>query len=311
MFFSADAGGAFGGGGFADSDNSGQEDSPQDNSGFGPDSPEPNETGNQFQKAEEPAVNPAWNPVLENIPPEFHNKLIPHFKEWDSNYQKGLDKVRNEVQSQYSAYQPFVEQGVEPQNIEQALTLMQALNDNPQQVLEALQQSIGGDQGSNETHQVDPDHYDPDDITNHPKFQELENNFNALVEAMESETQAQQEQRQYEESLKEIETTVETLTPQFQEHYGFEMDTEQVLRLAIQNMEMGEADNLDIPAAAKQWGDMINQYRAPAPTPGQMTPNILPTSGGIPQANVDIAKLSGDEREQFVANMLASANKEN
>lgn len=265
-------------------------------------------TENQDSPNENGGVNPAWNPVLESIPAEFHNVLTPHFKEWDSNYQKGLEKARSEVQAQYDPYKPFIENQVDPQQIQQSLELFQILENDPQRVYEALHEQFGTEdfaQGQDD----DDFSYDPGAVENSPQFQQLQANFNALAEQIQSQQEQQQEQQIYEEELNNIQSTVEDLAPKFQQQYGFEMDREQVLRIAIQNMEMTNSD-LDIPGAAKEFADMVSRYRTPAPPPGQQTPNVLPTNGGIPQANFDVTKLDEDQRQELVAEMLRKAHEQ-
>lgn len=256
-------------------------------------------------------VNPAWNPVLENIPTEFHNVLTPHFKEWDANYQKGLEKTRSEVQAQYEPYQQFVENQIDPTQIQQSLELFQILESDPQRVYEALKGQFETEDTNAQGFGDDEDYgYDPGAVQNSPEFQQLQENFNALSEQIQTQQQEQQDQQIYEQELSNIQSTVENLAPQFEQQHGFEMDRAEVLRIAIQNMEMNGTD-LDIPAAAEEFAGIINRYRTPTPPPGQQTPSVMPASGGIPQANFDVTKLNEDQRQDLVAEMLRKAQQGN
>lgn len=265
--------------------------------------------GNQSSPTETEGINPAWSPALENIPAEFHNVLTPHFKEWDVNYQKGLEKTRSEVQAQYAPFQEFLDNKVDPQQIQQSLQLYQIMESEPQKVYEALRGQFEEEQGA-QGQQNEFDSYDPGAVENSPQFQELQRNFEALSEQIQNQQTEQQQQELYNQELTSIQTTVEDLAPKFQAQHGFEMDREQVLRIAIQNMEINGTD-LDIPAAAQEFASMVNKYRTPEPPPGQQTPNVLPTSGGIPQANFDVTKLNEDQRQDLVAEMIRKAHQGN
>lgn len=291
----------FGGFDFSSAENTGEESQ----------APEVPQEEVQSSPNDDSGINPAWNPVLENIPSEFHNVLTPHFKEWDVNYQKGLEKTRSEVQAQYQPYQQFLDNQVDPNQIQQSLELFQILESDPQRVYEALKGQFEQEDPNAQGQMSDEDFsYDPGAVENSPQFQQLQANFNALSEQIQSQQQEQQEQQIYEQELNNIQSTVEDLAPKFQQQYGFEMDREQVLRIAIQNMEMNEGSDLDIPGAANEFAQMVNRYRTPAPPPGQQTPNVLPASGGIPQANFDVTKLNEDQRQDLVAEMLRKAQEQ-
>lgn len=270
--------------------------------------PQPDDAGesepNMFAQQDEPAgINPAWNPVLNEIPEEFRSKVTPYLSEWDKNYHSGLEKARNEVQSQYADFQPFIDNEVSPETLAQSYQLYQALENNPQSVMEALQQAIGETYGEDDD-QGDDEHYDPNDIANDPRYQRLEQQVQQMMEGIQSKEEQEQFQQEFDNSVNEIEQSIEQILPQFKEHFGFDMNPQEVLRIAIGQAEENDTE-IDLMGAAQYWGDMINQYRTPEPQVGFKS---MPTSGGVPSTNVDVTKLSSEESKALVVDLLAQAN---
>lgn len=111
--------------------------------------PYQNDQGNpqegQQQEQFQGGVNPNWNEVLNVVPKDFHNQLMPVFQKWDQNHQQGLQKVH----SQYADYKEFVDGKVPADHIRQALGITRALEENPQAVYEALAQQFGPNQANN------------------------------------------------------------------------------------------------------------------------------------------------------------------
>lgn len=88
----------------------------------------------QQQQQDEVKFNEAWNPLLEKIPTQFHNLIAPDLKQWDQNYNNSIQKVH----SQYAAYKPFLEQQIDPNALNEAYMLRQALEQDPMKFVQAL-----------------------------------------------------------------------------------------------------------------------------------------------------------------------------
>lgn len=273
------------------------------------DTPQPNESSddpNPFSSNEgneESGFNPAWNPVLDEIPQEFHNKIAPHLSEWDRNYHAGLEKARNEVQSQYEPYQLFVDNEISPELLTNAYQVYQAIENNPEAVIQALQQALGGEEPEGQGEEEGEEFYDANSVANDPRYLALEEKFNNLVEGMESREQQEAFEAEIDQARNEIDSAIEVIGPKFKEHFGFDMNTEEVLRIAISAAEENDSE-LDLMAAAQHFGDMVSKYRTPEPQSGF---KAMPTSGGVPSTNVDVTQLSSEESKDLVAKMLREA----
>lgn len=253
--------------------------------------------------ADESGFNPAWNTVLNEIPSEFHNKVAPHLSEWDKNYQNGLEKARNEVQSQYEPFKQFLDNEIDPEELQRSYAIYQAINENPAGVVEALQQALGNDSDQGED---DGERYDPNDLSNNPEYQKLQNEFNQFREAFETQEQQKAYEAEQAEMVDSITNELEGLSPKFKEAFGFDMDPEEVLRIAIQNAEENDTE-VDLFGAAQHFGDMISQYRQEQPSAPQNGFKVMNTSGGVPSTQQDVSKLSDEESKALMVQMLQQA----
>lgn len=84
-----------------------------------------------------PGLNPAWEPVLSLLPEQFHSVVTPHFGEWDKQAQQRIEAVNSQIKD-YEPYKPFIEHGITSDEVEQGLRLMFEINNNPQNVYNAL-----------------------------------------------------------------------------------------------------------------------------------------------------------------------------
>src|SRR6266496_4647872 len=85
------------------------------------------------------SINPAWNDLLEVVPSQLHSLVTPYLQKWDKNYQEGINKVH----SQYEPYKSYIDNEIQPGQIDYALQLMQAIESRPAEVIKALQEWSG------------------------------------------------------------------------------------------------------------------------------------------------------------------------
>jgi hypothetical protein len=236
-------------------------------------------------------INPAWNDLLGIIPSELHEQVQPHLQKWDQNYNSGLQKVH----SQYEGYQPFVDNGVEPTQISYALQLLDMVESNPQQVMDAMQQYLlqeqGGDPGqqnpfeqqgqSNEQQQFD--------LAGNPQFNELQAMVTQMAQLL---VQENQEKTQQQEDA-ELE---QTLT-QLREEKG-DFDEQWVFSRALANPD---ADLGEIVDAYHQF---VQQVRQSGNAPG---PKVLGSGSSLPQG-VNPSQMDDKGRRSLVMQMLGQQN---
>lgn len=228
-------------------------------------------------------VNPAWNDVLGIIPETLHSQITPHFQKWDQNFQTQIQKVH----SQYEPWKPFIDNGVDPADVDYGLGLLNAIATNPQEVLSALQealQSESGDleqQGQNESTPGATNF----DISQHPEFQKVQGLVDTMAELLLS--QKEQEQQAQEDAA--LEQELETL----REQHG-EFDEETVLSLALKY-------DGDLEKAYQHYSQVFGSSQR------QPGPPILGSGGSAPNFSLDPKKMDSVQTRQTVAQYLKDA----
>lgn len=235
-----------------------------------------------------PSINPAWEELLGVVPSQLHSQVTPHLSKWDQNFQSKI----NEVHSQYEPWKKYQDGGVSPDDVDYALGLLNALSENPNEVIKALQEWVGAEnpeqQGQlNQTPQNQ--NLEDDPILSHPKVQEMQEALNTMAQIILS----GREKEQQAAADAELESDLEAL----KEQYG-EFDEELVLALATQGDEF---DYAALENAVKTVQERTKVVRQPGP----------PVLGGGTAPPSDLPKPQSDaERRQLVANMLRQATQD-
>lgn len=242
-----------------------------------------------------PSVNPAWSELLGVVPEQLHSQITPHLSKWDNNFQTKI----NEVHSQYEPWKPIIEQGATPDDVNYALGLLNALSENPQEVIKALTEWAGAESSTeqqgqfNQTQQqVDPNE---DPILSHPKVREMQQALETMAQVMLS----QREQEQQAQADTELAEDLTSLREKYKEQGDF--DEEFVLTLAA------NSDKFDFNAlenAVQKYYEKRDQILSTKRQPG---PPVLGSGGAIPAQMPDMKKASDVERRQMIASMLTQA----
>ncbi len=235
--------------------------------------------------------NPAWSELLSVIPQDLHEQVQPHLQKWDQNYQTGIQKVH----SQYEGYKPFVENGIAPEQMSYALQLLDQIETNPQQVMEAMQQYLLQDEGGYD--QGGQGGYDPYqeqqgqnndtafDLGSNPQFSELQQMVSQIAQVLvqqNQDSQAQQEDAQLDQEL----TSLRETKGDFDENW--------VLSQMMMNpeMELGEA--------VDAYHNFVQGIRQGGNMPG---PKVLGSGSSLPQG-VRPSQMDDKGRRSLVAQML-------
>lgn len=227
--------------------------------------------------------NPAWGELLNVLPSQLHGVVKPHLQKWD----QGVQQRFQQVHSQYEPWQGIADQGVTPDDVMQALGILQTINDDPQRVYEALAEHLGvgadeqGGAGEEEEFSGNEEYQDP-------RYDELQGQFQNMAQIM----LAQHEQAVAEEEDQALDSHLSELTEKFGEY-----DERYVL--AMMDTGMSGED------AVQQYQQLISQ------TAGQINrppaPKILNPGGGLPSQAVNPSELTDKGRRDLVAQMLSAA----
>lgn len=259
------------------------------NLGEGPADTSQLDNGGQTPVAE-PTINPAWSPLLEQLPTSLHGMVTPHLKEWDQNYQQGLQKVHSE----YESWKPFQEAGLEPDALYQGYQIQQALEADPQKFIEAVMEHYGvqfpqqGQQPEEVIGEEEPGLYD---IAQDPEFQR----YGQMTEKMAELLIAQQQEAADAQSDAELDADLADA----RKNLG-EFDEDYVLQRILYYQE-------DVPTAVQSYKahveGIISQHRNPA----AQAPVIMGSGGGTPAQNTVVNNMSAQDRRALIAQTLAAA----
>ena len=229
--------------------------------------------------------NPAWSELLGVLPTQLHGVVKPHLQKWDQNYQRDVQQVH----SQYQPWQQFADQGIEPDDVTQAMQILQTMNENPQAVYEALAEHLGiSEQGGAESEGEEYGAEEEED----PRYAELRQGYENLAQIVvgqHEEKQAAQEDKQLDDYLNQLTQTL----GEYDERYV----------LALMDTGMSGED------AVREFQNLISEKagavnRPPAPT-------VMSPGGSPPSQAINPAELDDKGRRSLVAQMLQTVAQQN
>lgn len=250
------------------------------------------DAGNEVQgDAQAPGPNPAWNDVLSVLPDQFHQMVTPHFEKWDQAANSRVESVNSQLK-QFEAYKPFAEHGISSDEIEQGLRLIYEVNNNPQNVYDALAKAYNfgqaaaapnntSESGEAETSQADP------------RYDQLQNGLQLVSQIVLADAQAKQ--------AAQADWALDKELNELKEKHG-EYDEKYVLAM-MQNGMSGEE-------AVQAFNNLKTNFAQNRP----FAPNILSTASGgagVPSNAIDPTKLSSKDTKSLVAQMLEAAARQN
>lgn len=240
-------------------------------------------------------VNPAWNDALSGIPEEYHSHLHQTFSTWDKGVQDKISKVH----SQYEGYRPFLDAGIQPEEMNFAVGILNAINSNPQQVVEALNewlaQESGGNPPSNEQQGLGSQPQATEfDLSQHPEYKKMNDMVNTMAQIFVTQRE-QEEQREDDEALEQELSAAREKLGDFDEEYV-------IGRL----IAAGGRESVEDAVQAYQQlveGAIQNHRRPNAPP-------VLSGGGSFPNSNVKPRELDSSQTKNLVAQMLAAAQQQ-
>lgn len=258
----------------------------------------PIEDGGQVQDnspdaGDVPGPNPAWNDVLEILPEQFHQVVTPHFQKWDQSAQQRIEQVNSQLKD-FEGFKPFVEHGINPQEVEQGLRIMWEINNNPENVYKALAEAYKFGQEAPPVANTNAVTNDDDDETPYGVDPEISSKLEQHDGLLQAVAQIVLNDAQAKEAAS-ADSALEKELNSLKEKHG-DYDEEYVLTKML-NGASGED-------AVKSYQNLVQRL-----SPKPFAPNVLGSNGGgtgLPSQAIDPTKLSGKETRNLVAQMLAA-----
>lgn len=264
------------------------------------------ETGPEVTSpAESESVNPAWQPILEQLPAEFHKIVTPHLKE--------LDDSRRDLDAKYNALKPYEElaaNNVPVDYIRQTLSFYNAVDADPKGFYEYLGNQLGitPQQAAQVVKDAAETEANPAELDeNDPVAKQLLETQRQLAElqsrqgGMESVVQQEAERIRNERADAELSKQISAL----QEKHGASFNTPMVLHFT--QMRMQATGKVDLNAGYQDYLNFAEQIRNQA-TPNDTAPTILPGAGGYAGSTyVSPADMDVDQKAALFKQMLDAA----
>jgi len=253
---------------------------------------------------EQQPLNPAWEPVLKDLPEYFHPKAKEHFRTWDDNYRK-LEAEKSSLADKYKPYEQYLE--VDPQTLQYGLGMLQRVQQDPLALYQALQDHVRQLGLLKEEQQNPPDSQEPTDLGVDPKLQEFEKRQQQLDERQQQ-IDAYIQQQVYEQQVSGYEKDIDTKVQEIIKKYGDKsVDVPDLLQRMYVQTQRGNG-NFDAEAAYQEQLETFKRLYA-AQSQGRPAPNVLPTNGTIaPSSEVKPEDMNEDQRKAYFKHLLDLAN---
>lgn len=259
------------------------------------------------QPSNTPPAAPVQTPVayakqLEQIPEALRPMVEPTFKEWDANVNRRFD----EVHSRYAPYKEFIDAGLQPGQLREAVDLMKMVVQDPRRIYEALGEHLGitpqqAAQVLSGQGQVDePDEFDLGEteeaqqynLENDPRFQHYAQQQEQITQML----QQQQTQAVQAEADQWIESRISETTKML-ESKGIEPDWDYILGVAGALSQSGRVPDNDqaFDQAVQSYITKVDSWRG-RPTAGSNAPLVMPTNGGTPSTGLPPMDTAKDRR---------------
>lgn len=242
--------------------------------------------------------NPAWDSLLSAVPEEFHNHLKTGFGEWD----KGVQNRFQKVQQQYAplkAYEEFATLGVQPTDINEAMQIRHAMQNDPASLYKWLQDSYNlgqASQGQEEIEEVELS--ETDAFFNDPRYVELQNKANFAEQAI--------KQFNQQAVTSKVAEQVDTETKAVQEKFpGLN-----IADVATYALGLSKNDNSmpNLMQAAERMASFVPNAAPPVERVSDTAPPVISGNRGLPMNKINYGAMSSDDRSKLFAELAKAAN---
>lgn len=223
--------------------------------------------------------NPAWNEVLGIIPKEFHPQVTPHFKQWDQNFQQSLEKAKAEATKPYQAYQQFVDNRINPQELVAAYQVFQGLNEKPLDIYNRLGDMLRSN-GLLQPDEKLPEETE-EEVFKDPRVDKVLEQQQLFMQQFQAQQQQAQQQQALQQFAQQMDAQIEDEFGQLSQSVGQIPDW---LRLELINRASTMTDTLQRPVSILEAFQNFQQVQSQVQkvSPSTNAPRVIPSGGGFP-----------------------------
>lgn len=265
------------------------------------------DTVQQTETPSEGGINPVWDPIRQELGLQFE-AIKPHLLEIDKGFNKGV----TEANAKYTPWKSFDEQGITPDAVTNAFTMLQKLDSNPEEVYTALGQFLqeNGRLPKNAAEAAQAlDDVDEDGEGETPEQKELRE-LREKVEGFQTYQQAQQEEQLKQQLDSKAEQEVAQEYDTFDKAHP---DLDPATRQEVLNRHYMYAASgpQNIRTLDEVYAEVDAFKKSFAPRPNDLAPRLPGTGGGVPTGETKrTEELSRGESQDLLAALVANANKQ-
>jgi hypothetical protein len=242
------------------------------------------------------------NPFLERVDPAHREVVEPYLKQWDANATRRFQ----EIHSTYDPYKFLVDNQVDPQIVNNSLSLYSLLETDPEKLYYLLQQEAqvhgwGQQQGQPGSQYVE-DQYQGLPTQFVSEFQGLQQQNAQMLQALQAVggwINAQQTTTQEQQEDQELDRTLGLM----RQEYG-DFDEQYILA----QMSTGASPEQAMQAYQGLVQGLLQQQEQSGGGRGRFAPRVMGSGGVVPMEGTDVKKASGQEVTDLVASVLAQSN---
>ena len=235
-----------------------------------------------------------WDPIFSKIPQEFHEAITPELRKWEQNANQRFQQIHDE----YSAYKPFRDQQISPQDIQEALGVYQNIGNDPLAFFENYKQALLQNGMLEEAQEVQDAIDEHEDETTNPVLSELRE----LKQRQAQWEQQIQQQYQSEQQAKIAQQADHDIAQEFADleakHGAFSPSYRQALAEKAWAMQQQSGQVVPLEAAHNALVAFMGQARKASPA--ARAPKIGSAGGGMPgPGKPDLSTEAGREAAAF------------
>lgn len=243
----------------------------------------------------EPAAtsdNPSWAPYLEEFPEIIRPTAKKTFADWDSKVEKRFETIHQK----YQPFKQFIDEGVDPTRVRNALGLADILERDPQGFAQLLAEQLG--LTIQQAQEVVEELEDQEEPSTDPRITQLEEAQQQIMQHFQDQN-AQQQREQLDIQQNQI---LDTELADLEKTYGKfnKVVKEQLLKEALR-LTTVSGKPVSLTDAWKSLEAFVKAVRE-VPRPGQLAPKVLSGSNVFPAPAPEkpLGKLSDKETKSAV-----------
>lgn len=243
--------------------------------------------------------NPAWNDVMQHIPEDKRQEVVPHFQKWDQHV--------NELNEKYSAWENFNKSGIDPEQVQYALQVASLIESQPQAVYDKIGEylksqgiTVNGGQAVTEpqptsagTEGLTQEEFD---LLKHPEYIKTKEQLDRVTQIMLQEHESRQQEARIQEQNAAFDKELAGLKSKHGE-FDEGIEREITMRMiADENLTMEDAYN-DVMSFIGN----VRKVARPAYTP-------IGAGGSVPTQPIDPKKMNSKGVKDLVVQMLEQSS---